>query len=101
LIILKHGVSTFGIRPELLLALVVVDAVYRKFNHDCVVTSLSDGQHSSNSLHYKGLAFDTRTRQLTASQKTELRDMSASALGKDYDVVLESDHLHVEFDPKR
>lgn len=67
---------------------------------DCVITSRFDGLHSENSLHYKGLALDFRTRDLTFGQQHIWVALCEEALGPHWDVVLEKDHLHVEFDPK-
>lgn len=61
-----------------------------------VVTSGNDGHHMTNSLHYRGLAVDLRTRDFTDVFASLLR----AYLGKDYDVVVERDHLHVELDIK-
>jgi len=66
-----------------------------KFNRqDLYVTSIRDGNHSDGSLHYDGLAFDIRpnTRISVSSIK--------EALGKGWDVVDESNHIHCEYDPK-
>jgi hypothetical protein len=52
------------------------------------------------SKHYDGKAFDFRTWGLSSKQQQEFCDRCAEALGDEFDVVLESDHLHVEWDPK-
>jgi len=44
---------------------------------------------------------DLRRWDLDAAGKTsQAVSMLKSQLGSDYDVVLESDHIHVEYDPK-
>ena len=42
----KEGINTSGVRPELVLALIVADGVYRDVGKVLVVTSVSDGVHS-------------------------------------------------------
>ena len=64
---------------------------------EMVVTSGKDGKHGENSLHYKGRAVDLRTRDFTDIWATKLR----MALGKGWDVVVESDHIHVELDDRK
>lgn len=80
------------------------------------ITSANDGEHKDGSLHYINRAFDFRTRNVTVPASADPRAGSASilrekvlqewasriraALGHNYDVVLEKDHLHVEWDPK-
>lgn len=90
-----------GVRPEILLAAMICKPVVEHFGVPFVITSLLDGKHSPNSFHYKGLAMDFRTREIsTPAKKQQLRDRCAMALGPEFDVVLESDHMHVEFDPR-
>ena len=95
----KSGVKVFGMRPEIILAAVVADEIYSKWGSDLVVTSVVDGRHSTNSLHYAGQAIDLRTRNV--GEPKAICDEIEEALTDEYDVVLESDHIHVEFQPKR
>lgn len=76
---------------------------------DCcvVITSANDGRHMDGSLHYKDRAFDIRIWNIK-SKNSQLRHALARTwaariaerLGEDYDVILESDHIHMEYDPK-
>lgn len=65
-----------------------------------VVTAILDGKHKEGSKHYIGEAFDVRSFIYTKEQITELLAAFKQALGKDYDVIFEGDHFHVEYDPK-
>lgn len=97
----KEGIITTGVRAEVVLALMVIDKVYENHGLDLVVTSVCDGKHSVTSLHYSGQAADLRIWNMEdpATVVEEIKD----ALGRnpDYDVVLESDHIHFEWQPKR
>ena len=64
------------------------------------ITSGNDGKHGERSLHYKWQALDFRTFDWPRGKSAEIVANIRRRLGKDYDVVLESDHLHVEYDPK-
>jgi len=70
------------------------------FGYEATLTSAMDRNHSDHSLHYQGMAWDLRI--WNASQDdliiacAGLRDI----LSVEFDVVQESDHIHVEFDPK-
>ena len=81
-----------------------------------VVTSADDSLHSRGSLHFIGRAFDLRCFgdrpggldvgvgvEVTDGKQRELAEIwvgwLSAYLGSDYDVVLESDHIHVEYDP--
>lgn len=67
----------------------------------CVITSAHDSQHHDGSLHYVGRAIDVRTREMAETQRNEVVGACKLKLGPlGFDVVLESDHLHIEYDPK-
>jgi len=57
-----------------------------------------------SSYHYKGLAVDIRLPSKyidnVPSIDLNLANNIRNALGSEYDVVLESSHIHVEYDPK-
>lgn len=96
---IKPGVRVRGLSNEILLAIVIAQSVYSETEASMTITSLSDGKHSVNSLHHAGDAVDLRmpmpvTREQIVSQLKK-------ALGADYDVILEIDHIHIEYDPKR
>jgi hypothetical protein len=63
------------------------------------ITSAREGNHSENSLHYTGEAIDLRIWYLTPRQRRIYVDDLKWVLGDDFDVVLEKNHIHVEYDP--
>jgi hypothetical protein len=100
--ILKEGVHPHGIEPELLLGLVVAQSVWHDLSlPDLVVTSLLDGQHSTTSLHYAGAAADLRTNNLDSTQIGNAAQELKARLGLHYDVLIEPDHIHLEFQPRK
>jgi len=97
---LKSGVTIFGIRPEMVLAATIVASIYAEFdNAQCVITSITDGNHGSHSHHHKGFAIDFRTRHIPIGMHELLRTRIQLALGDEFQVVLHKTHMHVEFDP--
>ena len=80
--------------------LMIANDVYKSLGEDCIVTSLMEGKHMKGSKHYIGNAVDFRTRTLNNAQKRIAKKLLAEGLGRDYDVVLEATHFHVEYDPK-
>ena len=100
---LKSDVKVTGLRPELLLALIIANDVYQKHDHDLVITSLLDGAHSRTSLHYAGCAADLRTTAANIPKSTVVAITAdiRMALTVDYDVIEERDHIHLEFQPRR
>lgn len=101
MISLKPGVEAKGVKPETLLGLIVADGVYTAEGVPCVVTSLLDGEHKEGSLHYEGLAADLRTRDFSPDRAALVATVLGQRLGTGYDVVLEKDHIHMEFDPPK
>ena len=101
MIILKAEVSINGVKPEIVYAMERAGDIWDKFNKDLVVTSVCDGEHNTNSLHYVGYACDLRTNSLSESQLKRAVDMLRNCLGKQYDIVLDSDHCHLEFQPEK
>lgn len=96
----KTGVTCFGVRPETVLGMNIADSVYRKHGLEMTITSITEGKHSRGSLHYSGGAFDTRTRNIPPHLMDVIHEDLKSALGKEFDVVNEINHFHIEFQPK-
>ena len=98
---IKPGVQIDGMRTEALLGACVVDGVLRLRGSECIITSVKDGKHMVGSLHDKGRAFDCRTSQFRSPNLLpQIAQECREALGPEFDVVLETDHLHVEWDPE-
>lgn len=72
----------------------------KEAGYDCTITAGLDGKHSAGSLHYVGMALDFRTRVIPGADREPLRAKISARLGPDFDVVLEADHYHVEYQPK-
>lgn len=120
---LKKGVTLEGITAPTKNAVEIVNAIYLAYGQDLVITSGSegspdDGVHLKESKHYTGEAFDCRIRSILKEMieppiapdntlfQRDMRKVRAIVkairddLGPDFDVVLEKDHIHVEFDPR-
>jgi len=98
---IKTGVKLMGIQPVMAIAYTIASDIFREEGVECVITSGLDGVHSRSSRHYSGLALDFRTRHLPTERHKPVRDKLASALGDEFDCVLESNHIHAEYDPKK
>jgi hypothetical protein len=96
---LKPGVSLVDVSWRMFFAAIVAEEIYKKFGAELVITSANDGKHGDKTLHHKGLALDLRTWNLNG-RAVQVAAELRKALGNDYDVVVESDHCHVEWDPK-
>jgi hypothetical protein len=99
---LKEGVISFGPRAPkgigkpILHAMHVINDIMEESGEYCV-TSLCDGVHGPNSLHYVGLAMDLRTRHLKEMEAVNvLARRLQEELGRMYQVIVEKDHIHLE-----
>lgn len=97
---IKQSVDLRGLAPQMVLAYYIASSIYERQGKTCWITSANDSKHGPNSLHYKGKALDLRTRNLRPEQVHPIYTELKAALGPQFDVVLETDHIHVEFDPK-
>lgn len=68
---------------------------------EAVITSILDGKHKETSKHYSGNAFDARSWIYTKEEISDLLVNVKENLGTDYDVIFETDHFHIEYDPKK
>jgi hypothetical protein len=98
----KTGVKLLGIQPEMVAALPAISAAFRTFGREAVVTSAAEpeARHRRGSLHYSGLAIDLRIRHLSPEDAPRVADELRAALTQEFDVILESDHIHLEYQPK-
>lgn len=97
---IKSGVKLTGVRAEIILAMQIAANIYRAHGHELVITSVTDGKHGMGSLHYVGQAVDLRTSYFSRDEAAQVTVELREALGENYDVILEHDHIHVEFQPK-
>lgn len=92
----KQGVRPRGVSPEIIIAVMVASNVFHDAGLDCVITSITDGEHKPASLHNAGYAVDLRA---DAASMTGLTLRIKERLPAGFDVVSESDHIHIEYDP--
>ena len=104
--LLKAGVSLRCLKREIRRALNIIEDVYINVaGHESIITSTTEGTHSAGSLHYAGQAVDialpgAHNMHAHPNAISKVAKRLREMLGKDYDVVLEKDHIHVEYDPK-
>lgn len=98
---IKPGVDLRGLTPPMAIAYTIACQIYwERCQVRCVITSANDGVHGPNSLHYKGKALDLRTNNIPRHALPAVYADLKNSLGPHFDVVLEADHIHLEFDPK-
>jgi len=95
------SVKWVNMHPQASWASMEVDKIYRKhMDLELVVTSANDSHESG--LHPEGKAFDCRTwiagEQWDSGIRYFIVDKIRLALGSDFDVIGETDHIHVEYD---
>lgn len=97
----KAGVDLTGVSWRMFLASILIEPIFIAHGAQLVITSGVDGTHMQNSKHYEGLALDYRTRDMN---EDDVKSVAVSCMNllapMGYDVVLETDHIHIEYDPK-
>lgn len=97
---IKDGVIMTGIQLEMRKVLITANKLWKEFGEELVITAALDGTHSAGSLHYYGYAVDLRSRYFSEDDKQAIAARLQSELGSDYDVIVHSSHIHVEYDPE-
>lgn len=97
----KDGVPTDTLQSVMRMYMYFLAYIhFASFNKYMIVTSTTDGKHGKNSLHYKGLAIDVRTFDKTDEETNRFVNFINFHFDNLLDVVIEKDHLHIEYDPK-
>lgn len=82
-------------------ALLIVDSVFAKYKKKLTITCTGGGDHSPESLHYWGFAFDARIRHLSMILKRKIyEEIQAKFKGTPFQIVFHTTHYHIEYDPK-
>lgn len=94
--LIKLGVDISRLKRPARRSLNVVERVFRAAGEEPVITSTYEGNHSPASLHYIDLAYDVR---MPPPNKLHIFDILREDLDDNFDLVLKSDHIHIEYDP--
>ena len=98
--LLKAGVDISRLNPEIRRTLTPLEKLYRaRAEQEIIITSTYEGNHLPSSLHYHNDAIDIRW-PVGEQRRKELVNRIKEMLGKDFDVVSELNHIHIEYDPK-
>ena len=95
----KDGAKTEGLKPPIVDAICQLVLLFDQYGVAFVLTEGTGGQHKAGSLHYRGYAIDVRTRDFPEWQLPHVLDDIDKTLGREYDVIQEVDHFHIEYDP--
>lgn len=95
------SISLQSLSPQIVLALIVIDQVMQKHGSEAIITSANDAKHSETSLHYSGNAVDLRSRTFSNPALVAVECRKALGNSRDFDLILESNHYHLEYQPKR
>jgi len=95
--LIKAGVDISRLKPEIRKRLPgIAGIVWFCTKEEMVITSTYEGSHSEGSLHYANLAVNIRRKAEDETVYWKIKKY----LFDDYDVILEADHIHIEYNPK-
>jgi len=78
----------------------IVEQVYQARGLDPEITSIDDEPHGTSSRHWYGGAWDVGVRGINLETRKVIEIELRRRLGTDFDVVLEGDHIHIEWEPR-
>lgn len=93
----KYGVKLFGLQLPMRKVLKYAEEVWKQHNQELWITCTVGSVHSAGSLHPYGYAVDLRSRYFTSDVKYIVAEKLRRKLGKDYQVLVRKDHIHVEY----
>ena len=93
--------SIRGIAPEMCIAHTLLCFLFARHNIAVRLSSGTESRHRTASLHYIGHAIDVSFRNIPQKLISLLHAEMKSVLGDEFDVVAETTHFHVEFQPKK
>lgn len=95
----KKGISICGLRPELLFGMMIANEVFENMDELLVITEVVARRSQTWSYHPAGFAFDCR---LPEEENVDvLGAVLRESLGEEWDVVVENNHIHVEYEVRR
>jgi hypothetical protein len=86
-------INMMGIHPRILWVTLLIESVWN--GEPVLITSVMEGEHMEGSLHYKGRAIDFRYPEIDRVIKLEKLRKALSGL---FGMVLEKDHIHIEYE---
>ena len=101
---IKAGVLLKNLQPQMALAAVVIDSVFRRAGYDATITSAADGNHKGKPVagdtvdpHYAGKALDIRTQDVKDEDIVSLVAALKLCLGEEFVVIFEGSHIHMQW----
>jgi len=95
--LIKAGVDISRLNREIRRTLPKVQKVLDEWSEELEITSTYEGNHGEGSLHYSNDAYDMG---LPKYNPVGVAANCRTALGKDFDIEGEDDHIHIEYDPE-
>ncbi|MBW2091016.1 MAG: hypothetical protein JRI34_02680 [Deltaproteobacteria bacterium] len=95
--LIKAGVDISRLNRETRRSLPWAEHIYAQYNERFVITSTYEGNHGAGSLHYSDDAYDLERPAMNGKRiYLAIKD----TFPESFDIVLEDDHIHIEYDPK-
>lgn len=95
----KPHVILRGLNKKMFPVFLKAPSIWRKHGKNLVITSGLEGKHCKNSRHFAGMALDLRSLNLDRNARIQVRNELAGALGREFWILMENDHIHVEYNP--
>ena len=94
---IKSGIQLSGLKPEMIIAILIVEPILDKYDQPLGITSATDSQHSKTSRHYIGYGLDLRSRNIRDEDIDAVSQEMSDALGSEVYGAFEVNHFHIQF----
>ena len=95
--LIEPGVDISRLGTRIRNKLNILESIFAIMGCEPVITCTYEGRHKAGSLHYADLAINFR---IPDCSRREIDQKMHDSLGKDYNILWEKDHIHIEYDPK-
>lgn len=96
-----NTINLQGVCAPLTMALTTFDAIVSKYGVHTIITSANDGKHGHGSLHFIGHAVDLRIWGIEKHLAEIKKEFLECYPNNQFDFVIEGNHIHLEFQPKK
>jgi uncharacterized protein YcbK (DUF882 family) len=107
MVIIKPGVNITGLHPKMQMALDWAEECYEEKGHALIITSAYRDVNTNRmvggspfSKHLDGKAVDCRIWNIGVDTHRIYGKIKRGLEDHGFDVILESNHIHIEYDPK-
>jgi hypothetical protein len=100
MIVYRNDLWVTGLKPEMVPVQIVLLDIGQDTGLKITISGVMEGDHAQKSRHWSGMAIDCFCEPWNAANRSALvASLKARLPDRLYDVIDETTHVHIEFDP--